>query len=277
MAKGRLLVCATPIGNLGDISERLRNVLSSADVVFAEDTRRTAKLLNHLVVTTDVVSLFAGNEKARTERLVDAVSAGSTVVLVSDAGMPTVSDPGAAAVRAVRAAGYEVTVIPGPSAVTTALTLSGFGGDRFVFEGFLPRKGRMRAERLEAIAAEERAVVLFASPVRLGGDLADLASSCGPQREVAVMRELTKLHEESWVGPLSAAVEQWAEPVKGEVTLVVAPGEPEPPSVGEAIERARELVAQGSSVRDAARAVADETGVSRRDVYEGLVSDQESS
>lgn len=277
MARGRLLVCATPIGNLGDISERLRNVLASADVVYAEDTRRTATLLRHLVVNVDLISLFTGNEQTRTSQLVEDVRSGLTVVLVSDAGMPSVSDPGAAAVRAVREAGYPVSVVPGPSAVTTALALAGFGADSFVFEGFLPRKGRQRSEWLEGIGAEERVVVLFSSPKRLPEDLADLADICGGSREVAVMRELTKLHEESWVGTLSAAVVRWAEPVRGEVTLVLGPREHEPPSVEEGIELARRLVAGGSTVRDSARRASEETGVSRRAIYEALLADQESS
>lgn len=277
MASGRLLVCATPIGNLGDISERLRNVLAGADVVFAEDTRRTAKLLTHLVIGVNVISLFAGNEQSRTKQVVDAVESGQTVVIVSDAGMPTISDPGAAAIRAVRRAGYPVTVVPGPSAVTTAVALSGFDADRFVFEGFLPRKGKERSERLAAIGREGRVVVLFASPNRLGHDLADLADVCGTSREVAVMRELTKLHEESWVGSLAAALERWSEPVKGEVTLVLGPAEKEPPSVEEAVDRARRLVADGASVSDAARTASEGTGVSRRAVYEALLEDQESS
>lgn len=277
MTTGRLLVCATPIGNLGDISERTRNVLSSADVIYAEDTRRTAKLLRHLVINVDLVSLFTGNEKARTEQLVESVRSGQTVVLVSDAGMPAISDPGSVAIRVVREAGYPVSVVPGPSAVTTAVALSGFGGDRFVFEGFLPRKGRERAERLEAIGGEPRAVVLFASPNRLADDLADLSEACGPSREVAVARELTKLHEESWVGSLGESVDRWSGEVKGEVTLVLGPVDSEPPSIEEAIERARALVAGGTSVRQASRQVATETGVSRRDVYEALLADQESS
>jgi 16S rRNA (cytidine1402-2'-O)-methyltransferase len=271
---GRLIVCATPIGNLGDISARLRNTLASADVVYAEDTRRTANLLSHLDIAVPVVSLFAGNEMSRTAQLVDAVRAGETVVLVSDAGMPTVSDPGAAAVRGVREAGLSVTVVPGPSAVTTALALSGFGGDRFVFEGFLPRKGRERGERLAAIGTETRAVVMFASPNRLGDDLADLLVACGPDRRVAVTRELTKLHEESWVGSLEAAVDEWAEPVKGEVTLVLAPADPPAPSLEEAVAAAHGLVSDGQSVSDAARSAAELTGVSRREIYEALIADQ---
>ena len=277
MSEGRLVVCATPIGNLGDISERLRNTLSSADIVFAEDTRRTTKLLRHLVINVPLESLFVGNEASRTEQVVEAVRRGEKVVLVSDAGMPTVSDPGAAAIRAVRDAGLPVSVIPGPSAVTTALALSGFGADRFAFEGFLPRKGRARAERIDAIASDERAVVIFASPNRLAEDLRDLEAACGSDRNVAVMREMTKLHEECWVGQLGSAVQWWTDEVRGEVTLVVGPAQPTGPSVEEAIVKAREMVARGGSIRVSARTVAEKMGVSRREVYEALIRDQESS
>lgn len=274
MPHGRLVVCATPIGNLGDVSDRLRNALSSADVIYAEDTRRTAKLLRHFVISTPLVSLFSGNESVRTAQLVETVRRGETVALVSDAGMPTVSDPGAAAVRAVREAGLAVSVVPGPSAVTTAVALSGFGGDRFVFEGFLPRRGSARSDRLGAIADEQRPVVVFASPKRLAGDLADLRDACGGTRQVAVARELTKLHEECWVGSLDDAAPRFSEEVKGEVTLVLGPSTPVTVSLEEAVEMARSLVATGESVREAARQVADESGVSRRDVYETLIRDR---
>lgn len=274
MPKGRLVICATPIGNLGDISERLRNTLASADVVYAEDTRRTAKLLSHLGISVPIVSLFTGNEVVRTAQLTDAVRSGEQVALVSDAGMPTVSDPGAAAIRSVREAGLPITVIPGPSAVVTALALSGFGGDRFTFEGFLPRKGNERQQRLESIASDERPVVLFASPNRLAADLVDLHQACGGARQVAVTRELTKLHEESWVGSLDSALERWAGEVKGEVTIVLGPQDPEPPSAPEAIEEARELVAEGVSVSEASRAVANRSGVSRREIYEALIREK---
>ena len=275
MSEGRLVVCATPIGNLGDISERLRNTLASADIIYAEDTRRTAKLLRHLVVNVPVASLVVGNEASRTDQVVEAVKRGEKVVLVSDAGMPTVSDPGAAAVRAVRNAGLPVSVVPGPSAVTTALALSGFGGDRFAFEGFLPRKGKARSDRLQAVADDERAVVIFASPNRLANDLEDLTEACGADRGVAVLRELTKLHEECWVGNLGTAVERWAGDVKGEVTVVVAPTSLPGPSLGEAIERARGMVADGGSIRVSARTIAEDMGVSRREVYEALIADQD--
>lgn len=273
MSDGRLSVCATPIGNLGDVSQRLRSTLQAADVVYAEDTRRVAKLLSHLGVSVRVVSLFVGNETKRTAEIVEAVRSGSQVVLVSDAGMPTVSDPGADSVSAVRAAGLTVEVIPGPSAVTTAVALSGFGGDRFVFEGFLPRKGQERAKRLAAIGGESRTVVLFASPNRLGNDLADLLDVCGSQREVVVARELTKLHEESWFGSLEEAVIRWSGDVKGEVTVVLGPTSEPKISLEAAVARARELMTSGASVSEAARTASGETGVSRREVYETLLDE----
>lgn len=271
MSEGRLIVCGTPIGNLGDVSERLRQALCSADVVYAEDTRRTAKLLSHVGCDTRLRSLFTGNEMARTEELVGEVAGGKTVVLVSDAGMPVVSDPGAEAVRRTRAEGYSVSVVPGPSAVTTALVLSGFAGDRFVFEGFLPRKGNDRVRRLSSIASEDRPVILFVSPRRLATDLTDLNATLGGERQVAIARELTKLHEEVWVGSLDAALDTWVGDVKGEITVVIEPGEVAAISVDEAVRAAAALVADGMSQSDAARQVAADTGVSRRSIYQGLL------
>ncbi len=275
---GRLIVCATPIGNLGDVSDRLRDTLEQADVIYAEDTRRTAKLLNHLGLSTKVRSLFVGNEAARTGELLDDLQQGMTVALVSDAGTPAVSDPGADAVRLARDTGFEVSIVPGPSAVTSAVALAGFGGDRFVFEGFLPRKGSQRTGRLQRLAAEDRPVVLFASPNRLAGDLQDLAASVGRDRQIVVFRELTKLHEETWSGTLADAVEHWGlEPTKGEITLVVAPGDIEPVTFSEAIAEARSLVAQGSSPSESARRIARSTGLSRRAIYQALMERQERS
>lgn len=274
MSEGRLYVCATPIGNLGDISDRLREVLNSVDVVYAEDTRRTGKLLGHIGAHPRVRSLFAGNEKSRTERLLADLADGASVALVSDAGMPTVSDPGAGAIRMARERGVSVTVIPGPSAVTTALALSGFGGDRFSFEGFLPRRGKERSARLQAISGDDRAVVLFASPRRVTADLGDLLNTLGADRLVAVTRELTKLHEEVWVGTLEEAVPRWSGEQKGEFTLVLEPGRPVEPSPDEAIIIARQMVAEGVSPSEAARNAAREVGVSRRVVYETLLEDQ---
>lgn len=271
MSDGRLYVCATPIGNLGDVSERLRETLVNADVVYAEDTRRTSILLSHVGAKTKVRSLFTGNEKARTRELVNDVEQGKSVVLVSDAGMPTISDPGAEAIRTVRGRGLALTVIPGPTAVVSALTLSGFGGDRFSFEGFLPRKGKERKRRLQVIAAEDKPVVLFASPHRLATDLQDLLETNDDDRGVAVARELTKLHEELWVGTLAEAVIQWSGEVKGEITLVLDGRAAEPMSPDTAIAEARSLVASGASRSEAARMVAQDSGVSKRVIYQALI------
>ncbi|HEX9865970.1 MAG TPA: 16S rRNA (cytidine(1402)-2'-O)-methyltransferase [Acidimicrobiia bacterium] len=275
---GLLLVCATPIGNLGDVSDRLREALQTADVVYAEDTRRTATLLQHVAAKPVVRSLFVGNESARVVELLAALGEGRTVALVTDAGMPGVSDPGTEAIRRAREAGFAVSVIPGPSAVTTAVALAGFGADRFVFEGFLPRKGKERALRLASIAGEDRPVVLFISPHRLVADLKAIAAVIGPMREVAITRELTKLHEEVWVGAISGAIEEWSSrDPRGEFTVVVAPGPVEKLSIEDAIAEARLLVVGGSSPSEAARRVADATGVSRRSVYQALIETQDRS
>jgi 16S rRNA (cytidine1402-2'-O)-methyltransferase len=276
--KGRLLLCASPIGNLGDVSDRLRDALGSADVVFAEDTRRTATLLQHVGARPRVRSLFVGNESVRAEELMTHLAAGETVALVTDAGMPAVSDPGAETVRRARAGGHEVTIIPGPSAVTAAVAIAGFGADRFVFEGFLPRQGSARSERLTAVAAEQRPVVIFVSPHRLLADLEAIAGVLDPEREIAVTRELTKLHEEVWVGPAGAVVAEWAErEARGEFTVVVGPGAAEAISMEEAVSEARSLLAAGSTPSEAARRVSRSTGVSRRSIYEKLIGDQERS
>ena len=273
---GRLAVCATPIGNLSDISDRLRSALSEADLIYAEDTRRTGILLSHIGSSTPVRSLFAGNEKARTDELVGNVVEGKSVALVSDAGMPTVSDPGAEAVRRVRAAGKTVEVIPGPSAVTTAVALSGFSGDRFVFDGFLPRKGKERSVSLQRLVGEDRMVVLFVSPNRLVGDLEDLVAHIGPDRQIAITRELTKLHEEVWVGTVADAVEEWSgRTPKGEFTVVLGPGERDIVSLDDAIAEARDLVDSGIAPSVAARQVAGATGLSRRRIYEDLIARQD--
>lgn len=275
---GVLVVCATPIGNLGDVSDRLREALNTADVVFAEDTRRTATLLQHVGATPTVRSLFVGNEAVRTEELLALLVGGKTVALVTDAGMPGVSDPGAEAVRRAREGGHGVTVIPGPSAVTTAVAAAGFGADRFVFEGFLPRKGKERSRRLATIGTEDRPVVVFISPHRLLVDLEAIAAATGPDREIAVTRELTKLHEEVWVGNIGAAIEEWSgRDPRGEFTVVVGPGGIERVSVDDAISEARALVAGGSSPSEASKRMAEATGVSRRAVYEALIRDQDPS
>lgn len=275
MAEGRLFVCATPIGNLDDVSSRLADTLRTVDVVYAEDTRRTGKLLQSVGADVPLRSLFVGNEAKRSAELISDLERGKRVGLVSDAGMPGVSDPGAAAVEAAHDRGLAVTVIPGPSAVTAAVAVSGFGGDRFVFEGFLERKTKHRSEQLDRVAASTSATVLFAAPHRIADDLGDLRDRLGGQHTVVVARELTKLHEEIWRGSLDEAVDRWADRAKGEFTLVIAPTEPAAVSASAAIEMAMSLVAGGSSPSDAARTASAETGVNRRVIYQGLVDAQE--
>ncbi len=274
MGEGRLYVCATPIGNLGDVTDRLRQVLSGVDLIYAEDTRRAAKLLSHLDIRAPVRSLFAGNEKERSAEVIAKLTEGLDIALVTDAGMPTISDPGAWVVSLAHQRGLGVSVIPGPSSVTTALALTGFPADRFVFEGFLPRKGRERARRLERIAGDDRTTVLFVAPHRISEDLSDLHAVLGDHRGVAVTRELTKLFEEVWVGPIGEAVERWAGEVKGEITVVVSAATETTDHLDTAIARARELVVAGESLSEAARRAAEETGAGRRPVYQALLDDQ---
>ncbi|HEX2498373.1 MAG TPA: 16S rRNA (cytidine(1402)-2'-O)-methyltransferase, partial [Actinomycetes bacterium] len=223
-ATGRLVLAATPIGDLGDAPPRLGHELTTADVIAAEDTRRLHRLLAGLGVTTSarVVSYFDGNEAARTPGLVAALRAGERVVLVTDAGMPAVSDPGYRLVRAAIDAGIQVSAVPGPSAVLTALAVSGLPVDRFCFEGFLPRKVGERAAVLRALAAEPRTMVFFEAPHRLTGTLAAMATAFGAERSAAVCRELTKTYEEVRRGELAALADWAGAGVRGEITIVVA-------------------------------------------------------
>ena len=269
---GALVVVGTPIGNLGDLSPRAVAALASADVVYCEDTRHSRKLFSHAAITgVPLRSLHEHNEDDRIDEVVAAVAGGRTVALVSDAGMPAVSDPGARVVAAVAAAGLIVTVVPGPSAVLTALVASGLATDRFCFEGFLPRSGRDRTARLAVVAAEARTTVLFEAPGRVAGTLGDLAAVCGGDRMVVVARELTKLHEEVWRGSLVDGAAWAADGVRGEVVLVLA-GAPAPPATEVDDEQlARDLtgrLAAGARTRGAVDEVAFAHGVSRRRVYE---------
>jgi 16S rRNA (cytidine1402-2'-O)-methyltransferase len=269
---GALVVVGTPIGNLGDLSPRAIEALATADVVYCEDTRHSRKLLTYAGITgVPLRSLHEHNEDARVDEVVGAVAAGRTVALVTDAGMPAVSDPGGRVVAAVGAAGLRVTVVPGPSAVLVALVASGLPTDRFCFEGFLPRSGRERTERLASVAAETRTTVLFEAPVRTAATLRDLAAVCGEDRPVAVARELTKLHEEVWRGTLSAGAEWAAAGVRGEVVLVLgAAAEPVAQIIDDEIlvRALAEQTASGAKTRGAVDQVAAAHGVSRRRVYE---------
>ena len=271
---GVLILCATPIGNLGDAPPRLAEALRGADCVFAEDTRRSGKLLASLgVAPRRLRSYFAGNERQRAGELAKRLAAGETVALMTDAGTPGISDPGLSAVRAARAEGASVTVVPGPSAVTAALAVSGLAAHRFSFEGFLPRSGPKRARRVRAVASSTGTTVLFSSPHHLPDDLSDLAAAGMAARPLSVVRELTKMHEEIWMGTLAEARQEWNDRVRqGEFTLVVGPPVPDgdPPGT-ERMERAgegvRRLVAEGLPTSAAVREVARLLKVSRRDLY----------
>nr|WP_221375496.1 16S rRNA (cytidine(1402)-2'-O)-methyltransferase [Actinoplanes polyasparticus] len=271
--KGRVVLLGAPLGNVGDASARLREVLSTADVIAAEDTRRLARLTRDLGVTVTgrVVSYFEGNDERRTPELVEALAGGAVVAVVTDGGMPSVSDPGFRLVRAALDAGYPVTAAPGPSAVTTALALSGLPSDRFVFEGFLPRTGSHRRSRLRELAAEPRTLVFFEAPHRITGMLADAAAAFGDERPAAVCRELTKTYEEIRRDTL-AELTAWAtrEEPRGEITVVVGGAPPRPaerPADDDLRAAVAEREAAGSSRRDAIQAVADEYGIRKREVY----------
>ncbi|WP_396888492.1 16S rRNA (cytidine(1402)-2'-O)-methyltransferase [Micromonospora craniellae] len=270
---GRLVLLGAPLGNPADASTRLRDVLGTADVVAAEDTRRLSRLARDLDVAIPgrIVSYFEGNEERRTSELVDVLTAGYLVALVTDGGMPSVSDPGYRLVRAALDAGVPVTAAPGPSAVTTALALSGLPCDRFCFEGFLPRAAGARRARLRALATEERTLVLFESPHRITAALTDLADAFGVDRPAALCRELTKTYEEVLRRPLGELARWAAEgDPRGEITLVVA-GAPAAPAVRPDDDALRAAVAEreatGQSRRDAIIDVATAFGLRRRDVY----------
>ncbi|HEX6231260.1 MAG TPA: 16S rRNA (cytidine(1402)-2'-O)-methyltransferase [Actinomycetota bacterium] len=271
---GRLYIVGTPIGNLGDLTDRAREALRGADLVAAEDTRRTGRLLAHVGIKARMISLFEGNERERTERILSELRDGADVALVSDAGMPTVSDPGYRLIRACIDEQVDVRVVPGPSALTAALAVSGLPADRFVFEGFLPRKAGARRERLRALADDARTVVVFESPLRLATLLRDVLVELGDRR-VAVCRELTKLHEEVFRGRASEAFARLGdhEP-KGEVVLVIEGARMVEPDLEELVVEARRLVEDGMRKREAAAAVARRSGASANAIYEALVSGQ---
>ncbi len=266
-----LYVVATPLGNLGDLSVRAAETLRSVSVVAAEDTRRTRGLLSHLGANPTVLSFHAHSEGRRLETILEILAEGRDIALVSDAGTPVVSDPGTELVAAAREAGHTVIPIPGPSAVATALSAAGLPGDRYLFLGFLPRKGSARARLLERAAAEEWSVVFFEAPTRLVALLTDLIKTAGPQRQGVVARELTKLHEEVRAGTLAELADSYSEfPPRGELTIVVegtgAPAAP-PDRTDEAMERASELLAEGMSRREVARLLTETHGLSRNDAY----------
>jgi 16S rRNA (cytidine1402-2'-O)-methyltransferase len=273
--EGVLVLAGTPIGRPADASPRLAAELASADVVAAEDTRRLRRLTADLGVEVRgrVVSYFEGNEAGRTSTLVDSLQAGERVLLVTDAGMPSVSDPGFRLVAAAVRAGVRVTAVPGPSAVLTALAVSGLPVDRFCFEGFLPRKAGERARRLTELADEPRTMVFFEAPHRTAAALSAMAEAWGEGRPAAVCRELTKTHEEVVRGPLGQLVAWAAGGVRGEVTVVVS-GHTGPAVVPSSAGELAELVAaeEGGGVprKEAIRAVARRTGLPKREVYDAV-------
>lgn len=271
MSAGRVVLVGTPIGNLGDLSPRALEALGGSDVIFCEDTRRTRKLLSAAGVPAPrLVAMHQHNEAAAAAQALALATAGSVVAVVSDAGMPGISDPGERLVAVAAAEGVAVEVVPGPAAFLAALVGSGLPAGRFCFEGFLPRRGRERDDRLRQIATEERTSVIYEAPHRVERTLQDLAAACGPDRRACIGRELTKLHEEFWRGTLAGAAE-WAsagEP-RGEWVVVVegyaGPGEPEDTEVSAAI---RKHLTAGESRKTAVEAVAAELCVPRRRVYQ---------
>jgi 16S rRNA (cytidine1402-2'-O)-methyltransferase len=269
---GALVLVATPIGNLGDLSPRAVEALAGADAIACEDTRRTGRLLQHAGVTDRPPLLVVNDhtEARRVHEVLERLARGERVAVVTDAGMPGISDPGERLVAAAAEAGHVVEVVPGPSAAIAALVASGLPTARFVFEGFLARKGSGRSERLAELAGERRTVVLYEAPHRLAATLADLAAAFGGDRRVAVARELTKLHEEIWRGTLADAATWAAEASpKGEMVLVVDGADDAPPAGDEAVVAAlRERLAAGASTRDAVAEVSALLGVSKRRAYD---------
>jgi 16S rRNA (cytidine1402-2'-O)-methyltransferase len=275
MKQGKLVVCGTPIGNLEDASPRLARALAEADLVACEDTRQTRKLLDHLGVTTRMTSYHEVGERERAQELADRVAAGTRLALVTDAGMPGVSDPGYQLVAACLARGVPVEVVPGPSAAVAALVVSGLPPDRFCFEGFLARRPGQRDRRLAELAAEPRTMVFFEAPHRVLATLEAMAEAFGPQRACAAVRELTKLHEEVLRGPLAEVRDRLAaQGPRGELTLVVAgasPADRPAASPADLAARVAALVEGGASTKDAVTAVAEATGAPRRSVYQAVL------
>lgn len=272
---GQLVLAATPLGDIRDASPRLTDMLAKADIIAAEDTRRTRQLAAALGValTAKLVSFYDHVEKTRLPALVDEVARGRTVLLVTDAGMPSISDPGYRLVAACAERALVVTCLPGPSAVTTALALSGLPVDRFCFDGFPPRKSGQRREFLETLRDEPRACVFFEAPHRLSDCLSDAVSVLGPHRRAAVCRELTKTYEEVKRGTLQELAD-WAaaQPVRGEITVVLEGAAPAAQSVHDQVADVERLVAAGSRLKAACAVIAERAGVSKRELYEAVLA-----
>ncbi len=266
-----IILAATPIGNLGDASRRLIEALTNAEVIASEDTRTTIHLMRALGIENRprLIALHEHNETEKAAELVE-LARETDVLVLSDAGMPAISDPGYPLVAAAVAAGVTVSALPGPSAVLTALAVSGLPTDRFTFEGFLPRKSRVTYFR--ALAREPRTMVFFESPNRLGAALADLAAALGDDRRVVVCRELTKLHEEVVRGTAAELAAHFADGARGEICLVVEGSAPVAADLPTATRQVLDLVASGSKLKDASAEVAEATGLSRRDLYEAALA-----
>ncbi len=269
--RGVLVLVGTPIGNLGDLAPRAVDALAGADVICCEDTRRTGRLLQHAgVARRTMLTVNDHTEAAAIADVVSRLGRGQRVAVVTDAGMPGISDPGERLVRAASADGHRVEVVPGPSAAITALVASGLPTGRFVFEGFLPRKGSGRSARLAEVAGERRTTVLYEAPHRLARTIADLAAACGSERRVVLGRELTKLHEEVWRGTLGQALDRLdeVEPRGEHVIVLDAAPEPDTATDEDIVAAVGQARAAGATTRDAAASVAGELGVSKRRVYD---------
>ena len=276
MTAGRLVLVGTPIGNLGDLPPRAVAALSQAALICCEDTRRTGRLLQHAGITG--ARLAVANEHtevARVTQVLDVLAAGADVAVVTDAGTPGISDPGSRLVRAVLDAGHEVTAVPGPAALVTALVVSGFDTTRFVFEGFLPRSGAERTRRLAVLAGETRTAVLYEAPHRIARTITDLSEACGSERHVALARELTKLHEEVWRGTLANAASHLAETApRGEYAVVLAGATPSVVDVSDDDVRGalRTALDGGADRRAAIATVVADLHVAKRRVYDIAVT-----
>lgn len=273
---GKLILVATPIGNLGDMSPRAVEALKNADFIAAEDTRVTLKLLNHFEIKKPLVSYFEHNKRQKGEVIIGRILAGETCVLVSDAGLPAISDPGEDLVAMCHAKNIGVTVIPGPCACVSALSVSGLPSGRFAFEGFLSVNKKSRNAHLAAIKLEPRTMIFYEAPHKLFQTLKDLYETLG-NRKISVIRELTKIHEEVFLTTLKSAIDKYeSEPIKGEFVLVIEGHKPEQPgdnkiSLAEAIKMAAPLLENGLSKSEIARQLAKDTGLRKGDIYKELL------